>query len=108
MITITKNAAIQIKYLLEKDQKSLKKYGLRLGVMGGGCSGFQYIMEFDTEGDDDHVFSYDDIQVFIDPRSLEYLDGSHLDYQETLMGSGFKVINPKEKGSCGCGHSFTV
>lgn len=108
MVTVTDKAAIKIKGLLEQEQKSPAEFGLRLGVMGGGCSGMQYMMEFDTARDGDHVFPHDGVKVIVDPRSLEYLKGSRLDYVESLMGAGFKIGNPNEKDSCGCGHSFNV
>lgn len=108
MLTVTDKAAEKIKELLTKEQKALDKFGLRLGVMGGGCSGLQYRMEFDTQREDDHVIKADGVQVFVDTKSLEYVDGSQLDYIDSLTGAGFKVGNPKETGSCGCGQSFSV
>jgi len=105
LFIITDKASSKIKELLTKEQKT---YGLRLGVMGGGCSGLQYMMEFDKRKDEDIAFQHNGAQVFIDPRSLPYLQGSQLDYIESLMGSGFKIQNPNEKDSCGCGHSFNV
>ena len=108
MLTMTEKAASKIKILLEQEQKPADQYGLRLGVMGGGCSGLQYMMEFDTKRDDDTVVRHDGAQVFVDARSLSYLDGTQLEYQESLMGAGFKIVNPNEKDSCGCGHSFSV
>jgi iron-sulfur cluster assembly protein len=108
MITVTEKAARKIKELLIADEKPATEYGLRLGVMGGGCSGMQYIMEFDTAREDDTVVQQDGARVFVDPRSMEVVKGSQLDYVESLMGAGFKIGNPNEKSSCGCGHSFGV
>ena len=108
MLTVTDKAATKIKELLTAEQKSIDEYGLRVGVMGGGCSGFQYVLEFDTKRDDDEIVRHDGIQVFLDVRSKPYVNGSQIDYVESLMGSGFKIGNPNEKSSCGCGQSFGV
>jgi len=88
---------------------------LRLGIKGGGCSGFSYVIEF-HDGDPrakDRVFDYTaedgtPVRVVVDPKSLVYLAGMELDWQQTLLQQGFKFNNPNEKTSCGCGHSFTV
>lgn len=83
--------------------------GLRIGVMGGGCSGFQYSMAFETQsGAMDKVFSFDDLKVFVDATSLMYLDGCTVDYVETLEAAGFKFDNPNVKNTCGCGSSFSA
>ena len=87
-----------------------KEGGLRLGILGGGCSGLSYTIRFDTQPRDrDRVFTYEgDVRVFIDPKSFIYLNGMVLDYEETLMRQGFNFINPNSKKSCGCGSSFTA
>ena len=83
--------------------------GLRIGVMGGGCSGFQYSMAFENQaGIMDKVFSFEDIKVFVDATSLMYLNGCIVDYVETLEAAGFKFENPQVKSTCGCGSSFSV
>ena len=83
--------------------------GLRIGVVGGGCSGFQYSMAFENQsGMMDKVFSFDDLKVFVDATSLMYLNGAQVDYVETLEGAGFKFENPNVKSTCGCGSSFNV
>jgi iron-sulfur cluster assembly accessory protein len=83
--------------------------GLRIGVVGGGCSGFQYSMAFENQsGMMDKVFSFDDLKVFIDATSLMYLNGCIVDYVETLEAAGFKFENPQVKSTCGCGSSFSV
>jgi iron-sulfur cluster assembly accessory protein len=83
--------------------------GLRIGVVGGGCSGFQYSMSFETQsGMMDKVFSFDDLKVFVDATSLMYLNGCTVDYVETLEAAGFKFENPQVKSTCGCGSSFSV
>jgi iron-sulfur cluster assembly accessory protein len=83
--------------------------GLRIGVVGGGCSGFQYSMAFENQsGMMDKVFSFDDLKVFVDATSLMYLNGCIVDYVETLEAAGFKFDNPQVKSTCGCGSSFSV
>ena len=82
--------------------------GLRLGVLGGGCSGLSYQFKFDTKPRaSDFQFDFDGVQVWIDPKSMLYLNGLTLDYQETLMQSGFVFQNPNAQKSCGCGSSFS-
>ena len=83
--------------------------GLRIGVVGGGCSGFQYSMAFENQaGMMDKVFKFDDLKVFVDATSLMYLNGCIVDYVETLEGAGFKFENPNVKSTCGCGSSFSA
>jgi iron-sulfur cluster assembly protein len=83
--------------------------GLRLGVLGGGCSGLSYQFKFDTKPrPKDQVFDFDGVQIFVDPKSILYLHGMTLDYQESLMQSGFVFENPNAKKNCGCGTSFTT
>jgi iron-sulfur cluster assembly accessory protein len=83
--------------------------GLRIGVVGGGCSGFQYSMSFENQsGMMDKVFTFDGLKVFVDATSLMYLSGCVVDYVETLEAAGFKFENPNTKSTCGCGSSFSV
>jgi iron-sulfur cluster assembly accessory protein len=83
--------------------------GLRIGVVGGGCSGFQYSMAFENQsGMMDKIFSFDDLKVFVDTTSLMYMKGCTVDYVETLEASGFKFDNPNVRNTCGCGSSFSV
>src|ERR1700725_4812 len=83
--------------------------GLRIGVVGGGCSGFQYSMSFENQaGMMDKVFKFDDLKVFVDATSLMYLNGCVVDYVEALEAAGFKFDNPAVKSTCGCGSSFNV
>jgi len=83
--------------------------GLRIGVVGGGCSGFQYSMSFENQsGMMDKVFTYDGLKVFIDATSLMYLNNCVVDYVETFEAAGFKFENPNVKSTCGCGSSFSV
>jgi iron-sulfur cluster assembly accessory protein len=83
--------------------------GLRIGVVGGGCSGFQYSMSFENQsGMMDKVLKFDDLKVFVDATSAMYLNGCVVDYVETLEAAGFKFENPTVKSTCGCGSSFSV
>ncbi len=83
--------------------------GLRLGVLGGGCSGLSYQFKFANEPRPrDHVFEFEDVRVFVDPKSIVYLDGMTLDWHDSLMQSGFVFNNPHAKKSCGCGTSFSA
>ncbi|HEX4770990.1 MAG TPA: iron-sulfur cluster assembly accessory protein [Bryobacteraceae bacterium] len=83
--------------------------GLRLGVLGGGCSGLSYQFKFAAQPrPNDNVFEFDDVRVFVDPKSMVFLDGMTLDWQDSLMQSGFVFQNPHAKKSCGCGTSFSA
>jgi len=107
MVTLTDIAAEKVKGFLSS-QESDGDIGLRVGVRGGGCSGFQYALALDELKDDDLVFDYDGIRLIVDPASIRYVDGSEVDYTESLMGSGFEVNNPNVTASCGCGSSFRI
>ena len=86
-----------------------ESYGLRLGVKGGGCSGFSYVLEFDAEPrPDDKILILEGVKVFVDPKSLAFLAGTELDYQDGLAGKGFVFSNPNASRTCGCGSSFAV
>jgi iron-sulfur cluster assembly protein len=108
VITLTENAASQIEKLLAKQH--VHASGLRLGVKAGGCSGFEYIFEWEaTPAEADLVFQGPNgVRVWIDPRSHRLLDGTTLDYDTSLMSRGFVFENPHAKSTCGCGTSFTV
>jgi len=106
MITLTENAANKVKELLESKSPSTF---LRVGVRGGGCSGFTYNLEFDTSlGENDRVIEDKGITMHIDPKSFLYLMGTEIDYLETLSAAGFKFVNPSAKRVCGCGESFSI
>jgi iron-sulfur cluster assembly protein len=81
---------------------------LRIGVRGGGCSGFQYALALDERRDDDNVFEHEGIPILVDSASLRFVDGSEVDYTESMMGAGFEVNNPNVVASCGCGSSFRI
>lgn len=105
-ITLTQNAAQHISRYLEQRGKGL---GLRLGVRTTGCSGMAYKLEYVDEPDpQDQIFEEHGVKVFIDPKSLVYLEGTQLDYGREGLNEGFKFTNPNEKATCGCGESFTV
>ena len=88
-------------------QKDVPDYGLRIFVSGGGCSGMQYGMALDGDaGENDHVITSEGVKVFVDSISMMYLSGSVVDYEDSLMGGGFRIDNPNAVSSCGCGHSF--
>src|SRR6188768_335916 len=91
-------------------QRGTPDAAVRLGIKGGGCSGFSYVIQFDDEPprERDTVYEQDGVKFYVDKKSLVYLAGSMLDYEKTLMFQGFKFRNPNEATSCGCGHSFTV
>ncbi len=106
-ITVTPKAALKAREALVK--RGTPQAMLRLGVRGGGCSGFSYVIEFAEEPSArDRVFEFDGVKVVVDPKSLIFLNGTTLDYETKLMSHGFKFVNPNEKTSCGCGESFTV
>lgn len=107
MVTLTDIAADKVRGFLN-GQEADGEVGLRVGVRGGGCSGFQYALALDERREDDHVFDFEGIRVIVDPASLRYVDGSQVDFTESLMGSGFEVKNPNVVASCGCGSSFRV
>jgi iron-sulfur cluster assembly protein len=110
VVTVTPKAVEKIRQAFKKMGVSdLQNAGLRLGVLGGGCTGLSYQFKFDTKPrTTDNIFKYDDVQIFIDPKSLLYLRGLTLDYKESLMQSGFVFDNPNAKKNCGCGSSFSA
>ena len=107
MLEVTERAVTKVKALIEAENKP--GFGLRVAVEGGGCSGFQYGLTFDdTAKDDDKVMQFDGLTVYIDSKSQAFLNGTTIDYVDSLQGSGFKISNPNSTGSCGCGESFSV
>ncbi len=106
MISATESAALRVQAFLAKRGKGV---GLRLGVKTSGCSGMAYKIEFvDSPADDDVMFESNGIQIFVDNKSLQFLDGTVLDYTKEGLQEGFKFTNPNVKDECGCGESFTV
>jgi iron-sulfur cluster assembly protein len=108
MVTITDKGAEKVREFLAAQDADIATAGLRVGVRGGGCSGFQYQLAFDEERPGDHVFETGGLRVLVDTEALEYVDGSQIDYVDALTGAGFKVENPNVVAACGCGSSFRV
>jgi len=107
-VSLTPKAVQMVKVTRETEGMD-DTYGLRVAVRGGGCSGFEYALDFEAEPrDNDHVLEYDGLRVFVDAISARYLDGTEIDYVLGMQGAGFKFNNPKAVGSCGCGSSFAV
>jgi iron-sulfur cluster assembly protein len=107
-VLLTAKALKMVK--LTRDEEGMgANCGLRIAVRGGGCSGFEYALDFDNEvRDSDTVLEYDGLKLYVDPISGRYLDGTLIDYSLGMTGTGFKFHNPKAVGTCGCGSSFTV
>ena len=106
-VTLTPKAVSKVKEILA--QQNPLPAGLRIGVVGGGCSGFSYSMSFENgPGVMDKVYNFDELKVYVDATSAMYLNGCVVDYVETLEAAGFKFENPNVKSTCGCGSSFNV
>lgn len=106
-VTLTPKAIEKVKEIM--GQQNPVPAGLRVGVVGGGCSGFSYSMSFENSpGMMDKTFDFDGLKVYVDATSVMYLNGCTVDYLETLEGAGFKFDNPNVKSTCGCGSSFSV
>jgi iron-sulfur cluster assembly protein len=108
MIEITDKGAEKVREFLAAQQADMSVAGLRVGVRGGGCSGFQYQLAFDQQRDSDVVFESHGLKLLVDGESLQFVRGSTIDYEESLQGAGFKVNNPNVVAACGCGSSFRV
>ncbi|MCA9539546.1 MAG: iron-sulfur cluster insertion protein ErpA [Myxococcales bacterium] len=107
MISLSENAASKVKELIEKRPDPTQ--GLRVGVRGGGCSGFTYFLEFaETGNKGDREVDSHGVTLFVDPKSYLYLMGTEIDYVDSLAGAGFKFTNPNARRTCGCGESFSV
>jgi iron-sulfur cluster assembly protein len=108
MITITDKGAEKVQEFLASQGADTSSAGLRVGVRGGGCSGFQYNLAFDEQRDGDEVFTDHGLKILVDTPSLPYVRGSVIDYVDSLQGAGFQVSNPNVIAACGCGSSFRV
>jgi iron-sulfur cluster assembly protein len=107
MVVLTERAVSKVKEIIEA--QAPRPAGLRIAVVGGGCSGFSYSMNFeDSPGMLDKTYDSDGFKVFVDQASLLYLENVEMDFVDTLEGSGFKFNNPQVKSTCGCGSSFNV
>ena len=107
-VTLTPKAVTMVR-LTRQEEGLDESHGLRVAVVGGGCSGFQYALDFTNEArSNDYVYEVEDLKVYVDAVSARYLDGTRIDYVMGTAGAGFKFQNPKAVGSCGCGSSFAV
>lgn len=106
MIGVTEQAARRVRALLA--EKGMPDAGLRVKVVGGGCSGLTYKMDIDRPREGDKIFDHDGAKIVVDRKSFLYLKGTELDYKDDLMASGFTLHNPNVKRTCGCGSSFVV
>jgi len=107
IVSLTQKAIEQVK-AIASDEKLSESRGLRLAVVGGGCSGLSYKIEFSDKKEKDNCVEYSGVNVFIDPKSSIYLKGVTLDYQDGLNGKGFIFVNPSAQNTCGCGESFSI
>ena len=106
LIVLTAKAVEMVREAMTRE--NLNGYGIRLGVVGGGCSGFQYSMDFENaEKDGDMVYEQEGVKLFVDPMSSMYLQGVTVDYVIGMQGAGFKFTNPNARNTCGCGSSFS-
>jgi iron-sulfur cluster assembly protein len=108
MITLTDKGAEKVREFLDAQSTVAETAGLRVGVRGGGCSGFQYALAFDEQREGDTVIEDKGIRLLVDTPSLPYVKGSTIDFVDGLQGAGFKVDNPNVIAACGCGSSFRV
>ncbi|MDH3583094.1 MAG: iron-sulfur cluster assembly accessory protein [Phycisphaerae bacterium] len=108
-IQLTELAAREIKAVIEKENLDAENVYLKLGVKGGGCSGFSYLLDLtEDKSDEDEVWEQHGVRVLCDPRSLLYLDDTSVDFKDELMGRGFVFKNPNATATCGCGSSFSA
>jgi iron-sulfur cluster assembly protein len=108
MVSFTDKGAEKVREFLSGQTADVQTSGLRVAVRGGGCSGFQYALAFDEQRDGDTVFEDQGLRLLVDTASLPYVNGSSIDYVESLQGAGFQVNNPNVIAACGCGSSFRV
>ena len=107
LVQVTDRAQQEIRQIFTREEPNAET-GLRLCVIGGGCSGLSYEMEFDSKQENDNVIDYNGFRVLLDPKSSIYLKGVTLDFQDGLKGKGFVFVNPNATNTCGCGESFSV
>ena len=106
-VALTETGAAKVREFLSS-QGLNETAGLRVGVRGGGCSGFQYQLAFDEQRDGDAIFEHSGLRLLVDNQSLPYVEGSTIDYVDSLQGAGFQVNNPNVVAACGCGSSFRL
>lgn len=107
-INFSEKGAEKVREFLDSQDADTSAAGLRVGVRGGGCSGFQYQLAFDEQRDGDAIFEAAGLKILVDAQALPYVDGSEIDYVDSLQGAGFQVNNPNVVAACGCGSSFRV
>ena len=108
-VVLTETAAREVKTIIEQQDLDAEKVRLRIGVKGGGCSGFSYILDLtEVQKETDEVIEQHGIKMIADPKSLLYLGGTHIDFKDEIMGRGFVFTNPNATTTCGCGSSFAV
>ena len=108
-IELTESAAGEVRTIIEQQEIDREKVRLRVGVKGGGCSGFSYVLDLtESQNESDEIFERHGIQIICDPKSLLYLNGTTIDFRDEIMGRGFVFNNPNASSSCGCGSSFNV
>ncbi len=108
-INLTETAAREIRSIIEQQELDAEKIRLRVGVKGGGCSGFSYLLDLtESQRDNDEVFEEQGIKVVCDPKSYLYLNGTSIDFKDEVMGRGFVFNNPNATSTCGCGSSFAA
>jgi iron-sulfur cluster assembly accessory protein len=107
-VSLSEKGAEKVREFLASQTLDTQSAGLRVGVRGGGCSGFQYQLAFDEQREGDAVFEHSGLRLLVDNQSLPYVDGSTIDYVDSLQGAGFQVNNPNVVAACGCGSSFRV
>jgi iron-sulfur cluster assembly protein len=107
-VNLTDQGAVKVREFLISQGLDESSAGLRVGVRGGGCSGFQYQLAFDEQREGDAIFEHSGLRLLVDNQSLPYVDGSTIDYVDSLQGAGFQVNNPNVVAACGCGSSFRV
>ena len=106
-LNVTPQAIAKMKQLIAENKKN--GYGVRVQIVPGGCSGFSYDFDFENkQRDGDSMFEFEGVKVYVDSESFSMIKGSKIDYVDSFQGAGFKVVNPKATGGCGCGQSFTV
>jgi iron-sulfur cluster assembly protein len=108
-VILTEGAAREIKNIIQQQELDGDKIRLRVGVKGGGCSGFSYLLDLtESQKDTDEVFDQHGIKIVVDPKSLLYLNGTTIDFKDEIMGRGFVFQNPNATATCGCGSSFSA
>lgn len=109
VVTLTEAAAREVRNIIEQQELDKEKVRLRVGVKGGGCSGFSYLLDLtESQKETDEVFQRHGIKLIVDPKSLLYLNGTVIDFRDEIMGRGFVFQNPNATTTCGCGSSFAV